>query len=80
MISSCVNGPNTNTITNQQVKRRFRLVLETSKDQGGKLRYMESIRQMCSQNLTSLVRTRAQCMPCLVRCSCLSHVWGEDEQ
>lgn len=54
MVSFCVPGPNTNT--NEQVKRRFRLVLETSKDQGGKLRYMESIRQMCSQNLTSLVR------------------------
>ncbi len=40
--------------TRREVKRRFRSLLEGSKDGNGRLRYMDSIRNMCAANLTSL--------------------------
>jgi DNA replication licensing factor MCM2 len=40
--------------TRREVKRRFRALLEGSKDGNGRLRYMDSIRNMCAANLTSL--------------------------
>ncbi|KAM3574659.1 hypothetical protein VYU27_003385 [Nannochloropsis oceanica] len=40
--------------TRREVKRRFRSLLEESKDGNGRLRYMDSIRNMCAANLRSL--------------------------
>lgn len=40
--------------TRREVKRRFRALLEGSKDGNGRLRYKDAIRNMCAANLTSL--------------------------